>query len=871
MRVHQYDAERVIDFMCDAGGQLTHAREFLGLHERFLGGSQLFVRFLEFAVGLAESIDGVGEAHFVFREPAVDGDGMFAAGFVAAGAAVQFIFRVRFAQLGENLLQGLRVRLGNALITGGEPAVQGNRAAGGELFLPRSGRESGHATRHVLGHPTSAKEQRLLARHTGTHDAAFAAEDLEQLHAQVAIGELLDDLAHMVTTLGRDDFAGHQVFAESGGLQGPATDRIECAGATVRRIEVGGLRRLRGIVRRGQQVAQFAKSQDRIDFAAQVLVVRFVFLGDARTDEDDFQVALLRAEVTRQGHHGGHDGSKAVDQIGVVPLDITDDGRTGGRNVLMPVGVGQQFPVRGGHEVRTEGHFMDRAEPECLDASDELLGIDIGELGGKAGSDTRRHLLRGLQQLSDLRDRTHGLFGVLRAHFHAVAAGNAPFGDNARLPILDPNGLGRAFPHARVADTAAFRDRVDECRSHGEILLLANQPSSIAVAGRLSLRERAFFRGAKDDTYRPSPLGSSVLHKYFGGMVVRMQQFVAALAQRLPQVLVVQTLDRGVAVRDADGFLSVDGVERFHPLLGGQPIHANGLTTAGDAATRAGHDFDEVQVIAAGADFLEQPIDVAHAVDDGDTELDALDVQVSFLVPRKSADRFHVEVRQFLAGEQEVRGTNRGFHHAAGGTEDLAGRRAFAKGRIGLFGRHVLQVNATPADQAGQFPRGEHGIDVGNSVSCHFRPGGLELLGRAGHDAHAEDAGWIDAGPLGEEALDHGTHHLLRALAGGQVVEEVGVERLDIADPAGRATGEHRQLAPGLDAVNQLRRFLHDRQIGGEAGVEHALEADAAERRGHASRDVDARRQSELLAERHGDARSVLGHDEHVWDRPRLR
>ena len=92
-----------------------------------------------------------------------------------------------------------------------------------------------------------------------------------------------------------------------------------------------------------------------------------------------------------------------------------------------------------------------------------------------------------------------------------------------------------------------------------------------------------------------------------------------------------------------------------------------------------------------------------------------------------------------------VGGADGRFHHAAGGAEDLAGGRPFAERRVRLFRRHVPQVDAAHADQAGQFPRGEHGVDVGNSVPRHFRPGRLELLGRAGHDAHAEDAGRVDA------------------------------------------------------------------------------------------------------------------------------
>ena len=122
--VHQYDAQRIVDFVSDAGRQLPHARQFLGVQEGLLGTGQFLVRFLQFAIGLAESVDGMGQAHFVFGQPPVNGDRVFAACFVAACTAIQFILGRRFSQSGQDLVQLFFVRLRNSLVLGTECAVQ---------------------------------------------------------------------------------------------------------------------------------------------------------------------------------------------------------------------------------------------------------------------------------------------------------------------------------------------------------------------------------------------------------------------------------------------------------------------------------------------------------------------------------------------------------------------------------------------------------------------------------------------------------------------------------------------------------------------------------------------------------------------------
>ena len=49
VRVHQHDAERVVHLVGDAGGQLAHAGQLLGLHQRLLRVGQLLVRARQLA------------------------------------------------------------------------------------------------------------------------------------------------------------------------------------------------------------------------------------------------------------------------------------------------------------------------------------------------------------------------------------------------------------------------------------------------------------------------------------------------------------------------------------------------------------------------------------------------------------------------------------------------------------------------------------------------------------------------------------------------------------------------------------------------------------------------------------------------------
>ncbi len=100
--------------------------------------------------------------------------------------------------------------------------------------------------------------------------------------------------------------------------------------------------------------------------------------------------------------------------------------------------------------------------------------------------------------------------------------------------------------------------------------------------------------------------------------------------------------------------------------------------------------------------------------------------------------------------------------------------------------------------------------------------------------------------------LDERAEHLLRALGGRGVGQVLGVEVLEVLDPARRAAGELRQghvlvavHEGAVEPLDQLGALLDDREVGGEVGVEHPVEAGAAQGRVH----LEGHRRAGLEAE----------------------
>ncbi len=107
-----------------------------------------------------------------------------------------------------------------------------------------------------------------------------------------------------------------------------------------------------------------------------------------------------------------------------------------------------------------------------------------------------------------------------------------------------------------------------------------------------------------------------------------------------------------------------------------------GLTAAVHAAAGARHDFDEIDFFFTVLDFGEEFIGVLGAACDGN-----LDFHIAELVGRAldgsgAADVVEIELFEGLAEDDFRRGSESGFHNAAGSAEDCASAGADVEGLV---------------------------------------------------------------------------------------------------------------------------------------------------------------------------------------------
>ena len=81
---------------------------------------------------------------------------------------------------------------------------------------------------------------------------------------------------------------------------------------------------------------------------------------------------------------------------------------------------------------------------------------------------------------------------------------------------------------------------------------------------------------------------------------------MADFSARLAEVLFVERLDGEVLVAAANRAFLVDFIQRLHSVADRFFVLMEGLATTVDTPTGAGHHFDEVQVVAAIANLLNE-------------------------------------------------------------------------------------------------------------------------------------------------------------------------------------------------------------------------------------------------------------------------
>lgn len=340
-----------------------------------------------------------------------------------------------------------------------------------------------------------------------------------------------------------------------------------------------------------------------------------------------------------------------------------------------------------------------------------------------------------------------------------------------------------------------------------------------------------------------------------GNLFVIMQQLVGLALE----VAVVKDIHQGVLIGLAQnpvlvGLVQALGTGSLVTWAGG-----DGLAAAHDAATAAGHDLDQMVLLLAGADLLHDLPGIGQAGDHADVHIHAVVGNGGFLDALLAAN---------AAGSNGIEGSGivircqaaqHRLGNAAGDAEDHAAAGGQAKGHIAGLWLDLIEGNAEVLDHPGQLRGGEDDVCIllamGKGIGAHS----LHLLGGTGHDGHHEGLLALRVGGVTVILLDNGGEHALGRPAGGDIFLHLRELVVHEFHPGGAAGGQQRQLAAVVHPVQEFGGFLHDRQVGGIAGVEDLVKAHGVEGRHGLAHGVLAVGQAEGIPHRYPNCRGDLG------------
>lgn len=321
-------------------------------------------------------------------------------------------------------------------------------------------------------------------------------------------------------------------------------------------------------------------------------------------------------------------------------------------------------------------------------------------------------------------------------------------------------------------------------------------------------------------------------------MIVGVEKLFSLLAAGLAEVILVESLNLGVEVRHAERSLLVVGVETGRTSGTDLVGREAGLTAAADTTAAASHDFDEVvtrldTVLEVFADLIQDLLDIAHLVSDGDIDLGVADLDRSGLDTFHTADFLEVDRRRcsFLS-DQAVSRTKSRFHNTARYAEDRAGARISAEKIVSRLFRKAQEVNTCGLDHTSELAGRQDDVGILATAGLHVLVAGdFVLLGRAGHDGSYVDIVARDGVLLGPVCLRESGEHLLRRLSRREVLGEIRSILLHPVGPRGAAARNERELTARGEALDELGALFHDRDVGGEVRIEHLVKAEHAESR----------------------------------------
>ena len=321
-------------------------------------------------------------------------------------------------------------------------------------------------------------------------------------------------------------------------------------------------------------------------------------------------------------------------------------------------------------------------------------------------------------------------------------------------------------------------------------------------------------------------------------MIVGVEKLFSLLAAGLAEVILVESLNLRVEVRHAERSLLVVGVETRRTSGADLVGRETGLTAAADTTAAAGHDFDEViarldAVLEIFADLVQDLLDIAHLVSDGDIDLGVADLDRSGLDAFHTADFLEVDRRKcsFLS-DQAVSRTKSRFHDAARYAEDRAGTRVSAEKIVSRLFRKAQEVNTGGLDHTSELAGRQNDIGILATAGLHVLVArNLVLLSRTRHDGSYVDIVAGNIVLLGPVCLSKSGEHLLRRLRRREVLGKIGSVLLHPVGPRGAAARDKRELTASREALDELGTLFHDRDVGREVRIKDLVKAEHAESR----------------------------------------
>ena len=164
--------------------------------------------------------------------------------------------------------------------------------------------------------------------------------------------------------------------------------------------------------------------------------------------------------------------------------------------------------------------------------------------------------------------------------------------------------------------------------------------------------------------------------------LVCMEQVMGGLRQGMAQVFLVEGLDGGIFMGEADGALLVQGVQTL-PSLGGVVLPVvDGLTAAAGTSAGTGHDLYKIVGDLSGPEGVHQSPGTAQAGGHRQAEGGLPNGEGGLPPGLLPPDVLKGIGRGIGAGELPIGGAEGGLHHPAGDPKDHPGARPPAQGTV---------------------------------------------------------------------------------------------------------------------------------------------------------------------------------------------